>query len=104
MRGWLLLALGGALYTIGDVLAMTWLKEGTRGLAYWSALAVYFVGLFCLLESFRQVHVAAATSAVVTLNLMALAALSATVFDMPMTPRQWTGLAVGAVSVFLLER
>ena len=97
-----LLATGGVVLTVGDVVMKKWVN--VRG-AHWYVfgLAIYFVGLNFLAHSFKYENIAVASVVFVIFNVVTLSLVSWLYFKETPTTMQLVGMAVGIVSIVILE-
>lgn len=98
----ILLAVGGTILTIGDIVMKKWVNM--HG-AYWYilGLAVYFVGLNFLAHSFKYENIAVASVVFVIFNVVTLSLVSWLYFKEALTVMQLIGMAIGIVSIVVLE-
>jgi len=99
------LVLGGTLLTAGDIVLKTWL---TQKLPYMSALygiglALYVLALICLIESFRGMHIAAASVLLVAVNVATLALVSRLYFEESLTVLQVAGVILALCAIAFIE-
>lgn len=95
------LAIGGLLLTIGDVVFKFWAKEALARY-YVSGLALYLMGMLCLVESFKTHNMAVASAIFVVVNIVTLAIVSWLYFAEPLTSQQMVGISLAIVAVFFL--
>jgi len=96
---------GGTLLTAGDIVLKEWL---TQRLPYASALygiglALYVIALICLVESFRGMHIAAASVLLVVVNVVTLALASRFYFGESLTMSQIAGIILALCAIALIE-
>jgi multidrug transporter EmrE-like cation transporter len=101
----ILLAIGGTLLTLGDIVFKTWATANAPYLSYQYilGLALYIAGLLCLIETFRTQNIAVATAVFVLINIATLALVSWFWFGEKLSLLQVAGLVCAAAAVLLLE-
>jgi len=104
MIAYILLIIGGILYTLGDILCLKWLDGiQARGLQYWVMVVAYMSGCLFLIESFKHMHIAVASVIIIVINVILLVVISAIFFNKPITYTQMIGVGFAIVSMFLLK-
>ena len=102
MNALLWVTLGGISLTCGDVIFKFWLERHVP-LLYVAGLALYLVGLVCLVESYKSENIAVASAIFVIINIVTLLVLSWFYFDEKLSALQVVGLALSIGSILLLE-
>lgn len=102
MFAFLLLFLGGAVLTIGDLVMKKWVVGGQMYF-YVIGLAVYLVGLNFLAQSFKFHNIAVASVIFVICNVVTLSLFSWFYFKEPLSPFQIIGITLGIISILFLE-
>ncbi len=98
----LLLAAGGILLTVGDIILKKWVVNSSWNL-YLAGLFVWLIALNALAYSFKFQNIAVASMLIVIFNVATLAVVSAYYFGEPLSNKQLFGLLLGLASVALLE-
>ncbi len=94
---------GGFLLTAGDIVFKTWLKNQSVGF-YYTGLALYIMGLMCLIESFKYQNIAVASAILVIGNLLILNVASWWIFKEPLSPLGMLGMVLALGSILCLKR
>ncbi|MBI5037532.1 MAG: hypothetical protein HZC01_02410 [Candidatus Kerfeldbacteria bacterium] len=98
----LLLGIGGAILTVGDIVMKYWVESQRRPL-YVMGLIIYLGGLVFLAESFKYKNIAVASTIFVISNVTLLAIVSWLLFKEQLSWWELVGIALGITSVILLE-
>lgn len=102
MISFLLLALGGVILTVGDLVMKKWVIDGRLG-TYAIGILVYLIALNLLAQSYRSKNIAVASSLFVILNIVSLAIASYFIYGEKLTPMQLVGIALAVAAVACLE-
>jgi multidrug transporter EmrE-like cation transporter len=102
MNSFLLLALGGAILTVGDLVMRKWVIDGRLG-TYAIGILVYLVALNLLAQSYRSKSVAVASSLFIILNIVSLSIASYFIYGEKLTPMQLVGVALAIAAVACLD-
>jgi len=97
-----LLAIGGIILTVGDIIFKSWVEKPHTGM-YVLGLAVYLVGLMFLVQSFKFENIAVASTIFVILNITTLLLVSWFYFGEKISLLQFSGIALAFVAILLLE-
>lgn len=97
-----LLAIGGTVLTVGDIVFKYWAERPHPAL-YSLGLLVYLLGLTFLVQSFKSENIAVASAIFVIFNIVSLLVVSWIYFDEKISPIQVGGLALAVVAILLLE-
>jgi multidrug transporter EmrE-like cation transporter len=100
--GMVLLAVGGLVLTVGDVLMKRWVDADAVPM-YWAGMAAYVVGVNFLAHSFRYRNIAVASVMFVFFNVVTLAVVSWACFGEPLSRRELAGMGLGLASIALME-
>ena len=104
MIPYILIGVGGILYTIADIFCLKWL-ENTKIMGWWwGAIIAYSIGMIGLIESFKHIHIAIATVLIGVFNVVFLLIVSAVFFNKPITWVQVIGLVLGGLAIYLLSK
>jgi multidrug transporter EmrE-like cation transporter len=99
----LLIIFGGSLFlTVGDIIAKLWVDDN-KPLHFGITLALYILGLICLIFSFRFKNIAVASMLLIVLNVTTLAIWSWAVYGETLNRTEILGLFLGFATVCLLE-
>lgn len=98
----LLLILGGSILTIGDIVFKFHAQE-PRWWLYGGGLAIYLLGLVCLVQTFKTENIAVASTIFVIANIVTLSLVSWFYFGEKLSTLQLTGIAVAVIAIVLLE-
>lgn len=98
----LLLFIGGAIDTAGDLVMKTWVVSNRRTV-FILGLVIYLIGLVWLAESYKYEKIAVASIIFVVFNVIILAVVSWLYFKEPLTTVQIIGILMGIGAVALLE-
>jgi multidrug transporter EmrE-like cation transporter len=102
MNSFLLLALGGAILTVGDLVMKKWVIDGRLG-TYAIGILVYLVALNLLAQSYRSKSVAVASSLFIILNIVSLSIAGYFIYGEKLTPMQLVGVALAIAAVACLD-
>ena len=97
-----LLAIGGIILTVGDIIFKSWVEKPHTGM-YVLGLAVYLVGLMFLVQSFKFENIAVASTIFVILNITTLLLVSWFYFVEKISLLQFSCIALAFVAILLLE-
>ncbi|MCX6774236.1 MAG: hypothetical protein NTY68_04565 [Candidatus Micrarchaeota archaeon] len=100
--GLILIFIGGAVLTVGDVVMKKWVQNDNLYL-YVLGLAIYMVGLNFLAYSFKFKNIAVASMIFVIFNVMTLTAVSWLYFKEGLSAMQIGGILLGIAAVAMLE-
>jgi multidrug transporter EmrE-like cation transporter len=98
----LLILGGGVVLTAGDIMMKQWVEMGKTSF-YAAGLALYFVGLIFLAQSFRYQNIAVASIALVVGNVVMLALFSWLYYHQGLSVLQLFGIVVGIIAFITLE-
>ena len=98
----LLIAVGGVLLTIGDIIAKMWVDAPEPRL-FIVTLVLYLMAMVCLIFSFRGKNIAVASLLLVLCNIGMLALWSWLVLDESLSRKEMVGLVLGCLAILLLE-
>jgi multidrug transporter EmrE-like cation transporter len=98
----LLLFLGGVTLTIADIIMKKWVESENLP-AFWLGMLIYMVAMAFLAHSFKQKNMAVASMIFVIFNVVTLAIASHILFHEKLSLQQIVGIAVGFVSIAILE-
>ena len=96
------LTLSATLLTIGDVMFRLW-AVGGWAVGFWTAFAVYMVGIFCMMLSFFGEHIAVASTICIVFNCVAYLIIAYWFFGDTISPVQLGGIGLGIAAVFLMQ-
>lgn len=102
MQSLFLLITGGTILTIGDLVMRQWLATQDVK-TYALGMAIYLVGLNCLVQGFRDRGIAAASALFIIFNLVSLAIAGFYLFGEKISPMQWVGFGLAFAAVLCLE-
>jgi multidrug transporter EmrE-like cation transporter len=97
-----ILAGGGALMTIGDIVMKKW-ALGQGGLWGVLGLFMWFLGLLCLAATMKQTNIAIASIMLIYFNVVILAVAEYTLFGTPVTTTKILGGILGLVAISIME-
>jgi multidrug transporter EmrE-like cation transporter len=105
MNTFLLLAIGGSLLTIGDIIFKFWVERSLPYVSfiYIGGFLVYMAGLIFLIESFKAENIAIASAIFILINIATLALVSWFYFDEKLSVLQIWGLALAIISIALMQ-
>ncbi len=98
----LLLAIGGVILTVGDVVFKYWTLT-SKPVLYVLGIPIYLVALLFLAESYKYQHMAGASLVLTTLNTLLLVVVSSLLFREHLSPVQWVGIALGIAAVVCIQ-
>jgi multidrug transporter EmrE-like cation transporter len=101
-RSLILLIIGGLILTVGDIVIKKWVQLSVWGY-YALGMVAYIIALNFLAFSFKDKNIAVATMIFTVINVVTLSIFSWGYFKEPLSPIQIFGLALGLVSVAILE-
>ena len=97
-----LLAIGGGVLTLGDIVFRYWVDHPSPVL-YVVGLATYLLGLVFLVESFKYQNIAVASATFVIFNILSLLIVSWAYFGDKISLVQTVGIFLAIIAIFLLE-
>jgi len=98
----IILAAGGLILTLGDVLMKKWVVSSNNWV-YLGGLSIWIIGLNFLAMSFKYKNIAVASTILVLINVIALAIVSWLVFEEKLTLHEMVGIVVGLIAIIILE-
>lgn len=101
--GLLLVFIGGALLTLGDITMKKWVNSSGIIYYYIIGLLIYLVALNFLAQSYRFKNIAVASMIFVVVNVVTIAFVSWLYFKEPLSVMQIIGILLGIGSVLVLE-
>lgn len=100
--GLLLVIAGGIILTFGDIIMKRWIGNNNRYL-FALGIIVYLCGTIFLAFSFKYKNIAVASMMMIIFNILLLTVLTYLYFKEPLNLKQMIGIAVGILSVIILE-
>lgn len=100
--GFILLAIGGIILTLGDIFMKKWVSTKSY-VFYFIGLAIYLVGLNFLAQSFKFKNIAVASVIFVIFNVVTLSIVSWFYFKETLSTMQIIGIILGITAIIFLE-
>lgn len=98
----LILALGGIILTIGDIIMKKWVNTQSN-VFYIIGIAVWIIGLLFLAESFKFKNIAVASLIFNIFNIVTLVAVSWLYFKEKLSGLELIGILLGIIAIIFLE-
>lgn len=98
----MLLVIGGAVLTAGDIVLKKWTIVNRWSL-YTLGMVLYLIGLNFLVASFKYKNIAAASVLLVVVNVVTLLAVSWFYFKEKISVMQLVGITLALIAVVILE-
>ena len=102
MVGILIVTIGCVFTTIGDVILRYWMESRSFTTYAWG-IGCYFIGMNFLAQSFRYKNIVVASVMFIIINIAMLLVVTRVVFVDQLRVMHWWGLALGLLSVVVLE-
>ena len=102
LYAFLVLAAGGLVLTLGDIVFKYWIGY-SHPLLYGIGFSLYMIGLVLLIRSYRYENIAIASTVFELINLVTLAIVSWILFKEHLSYIQMAGIGTAIVAVLLLE-
>ena len=93
---------GGIFLTVGDVFLRMWFASDLR-YGFLLAFILYMTGIFCMMMSFFDKHIATATIAAVLINAILYILVSRFMYGDSVNMLQIGGIILGLVAFIILE-
>ncbi len=98
----LILAIGGILLTIGDMIFKVW-TQSQQAYLFAAGFSLYVLGLIFLVESYKYTNIAIASAIFIIFNLLSLSIMTWWYFNEPLSKFQIVAMIFTVMAVILFE-